>query len=159
MSMMEWAKDELNLYFKEDDDYSRMVKSDVLEVLRVLCNQGHTGLSASIVMGFIKRLWKWKPLTPLTGEDDEWNEVAEGVMQNKRCSAVFKRENGAYYLDGRCFTEPPSNDITFTTKESSIPVTFPFTVPDKTPIYHLKHRTDDMSIEEQLAKGEFTKEE
>ena len=37
-----------------------------------------------------QRLIAGKPITPLTGSDDEFTEVADGVFQNKRCSSVFK---------------------------------------------------------------------
>lgn len=47
----------------------------------------------------MRRLVAAKPLTPLTGTDDEWMEVADGVFQNRRCSSVFKENDGAYDID------------------------------------------------------------
>jgi hypothetical protein len=38
----------------------------------------------------LQRLIAGKPLSPLTGVDDEWMEVGDGVFQNIRCSSVFK---------------------------------------------------------------------
>ena len=40
-------------------------------------------------------MYKYKPLAPLTGEDDEWNDIGKGpdggdLEQNKRCSSVFR---------------------------------------------------------------------
>ena len=43
---------------------------------------------------------RYKNLSPLTGKDDEWNEVGEGMFQNNRVSSVFKdKDNKPYYLD------------------------------------------------------------
>jgi len=45
----------------------------------------------------------YEALTPLTGADDEWLEVQEGVSdddmkyQNKRCYSVFKGTDGRAY--------------------------------------------------------------
>ena len=38
----------------------------------------------------VKRLIACKPLTPLTGEPDEWLECDGGVLQSKRLPSVFK---------------------------------------------------------------------
>ncbi len=158
-NMMDWAKNELKLWNVDvdDDGFSKMASNNVLEVLDVLCNQGHSGMSAPIIMSIIQRLWSWKPLTPLTGEEDEWIEVGYGQCQNKRCHSVFKdRDTGkAHYLDGRVFVEPDGS--TFTCALSSIDIDFPFTVPDK-PIYvYLKYSTDEMDVYEQWKIGAYSR--
>lgn len=153
--LMDWAKDELKLWNTGEDAFGEMMSSDVLEALEVLCSQGHSGMSAPIVMRIIQRLWSWKPLTPLTGEDSEWNEVGSGQYQNKRCPSVFKDiDTGkARYLDGRVFVEP--NGCTFSCELSSVDVDFPFTVPDK-PIYvYLKYDTNDKEVDEQWRDGDY----
>lgn len=45
----------------------------------------------------LRRLCAGKPLSPLTGADDEWNDVGGNagepggtIFQNRRCSRVFK---------------------------------------------------------------------
>lgn len=46
--------------------------------------------------------------------------------QNKRCSHVFKDKDGnAYDIDGKVFREP--DGCCFTSKDSFVPVTFPYT--------------------------------
>ena len=46
------------------------------------------------------KLAKFEALVPITGEDDEWNDVDGGLYQNKRCSAVFKKKDRvAFYVD------------------------------------------------------------
>lgn len=153
--LMDWAKDELKLWNTGEDAFGEMMSSDVLEALEVLCSQGHSGMSAPIVMRMIQRLWSWKPLIPLTGEDSEWNEVGGGQYQNKRCPSVFKDgETGkAHYLDGRIFVEP--DGITFTCSLSSVDIDFPFTVPDKSEYVYLKYSTHDKDVYEQWRDGDY----
>lgn len=90
----------------------------------------------------ITRLLDWKPIVPLTGNDDEWS-VQESwgddrhTQQNKVCSAVF-RDNydnkTAHYLYGRVYSENGGHSW-FTGNrgviQSSIPIEFPFWVPDR----------------------------
>ena len=157
-SLMDWAKNELKLWNVDDDGFGEMVSNDVLEVIGVLCNQGHSGMSAPIIMEIIHRLWSWKPLTPLTGEDGEWTDELDpegNTLMNKRCPAVFKdKETGkAFYLDGRVFVEPNGN--TFTGNLSSVDIDFPYTVPDKPMYVYLKYSTDEKEVDEQWRDGDY----
>jgi hypothetical protein len=103
---------------------------NVLELLEVFAEQGHSGSSAPYVLNLFNKLAKFKPISPLTGEDNEWTEVGEEVFQNKRDSAVFKKgkDGKAYWLDGRIFKD--KNGSTFTSNKSSIPVKFPWIRPE-----------------------------
>lgn len=75
-------------------------KIGLLELIAVFSKQGHSGGSAPITIETFKELASFKPLTPLTGKDDEWNEVRHGEWQNKRLSSVFKDKDGkAYDID------------------------------------------------------------
>ena len=155
-SMLKWAEDELKRY--NFDFYGDNMNKAVLEVLKTLVDQGHSGMSASIVIQLVDRLWAWKPLTPLTGEDDEWTDdidPAGNKWQNKRYSAVFKnKETGECYdVEGRIFAEP--DGIKFTCRESKVPVEFPYMPPDKYPVYKLKYNSDEKSVEEQLKDGDY----
>ncbi len=105
MGTKEYGRKELERigYFKEGDDpYNDSVANAILELLEVFDNQGHSGFSAPYTARMFHRLAMFKPLTPLTGEDDEWNEVS-GCFQNKRYSAVFKdsKDGKAYNIEGR----------------------------------------------------------
>lgn len=55
-------------------------------------------MSIGVTKGILNRLIDCKPLTPLTGEDNEWVEVSRATendpytqYQNSRCSSVFKK--------------------------------------------------------------------
>lgn len=146
MSMMEWAKRELDLAgFKENDDPDDMnnwMRNDVLKLLEMFVEQGHSGFSANYAIKLFQTLASWKPLSPLTGEPDEWTEVGPDVWQNKRASNVFKGEDGrAYWSDGVVFWEWHSSpDIDdgkpyksyFTSRDSRVFIdSFPWTMPEK----------------------------
>lgn len=111
------------------DEMQEALCKHVLELLRVFSDEGHSGSTAPYTVNMFKKLAMFEPLVPLTGEDWEWAEVSDGVFQNKRCSRVFKqadRFNGQPYdLDGRVFREP--NGMCYTSKESMVPITFPYT--------------------------------
>lgn len=64
------------------------------------------------------------PLSPLTGEDSEWNEIGEGRFQNRRSSRVFKDEDGrAYDIEGRVFRDGAG---CYTSRDSRVYVEFPY---------------------------------
>ena len=108
------------------DEMNRWMADDVIDMLRLFSTHGHSGSSAPFALAVFDALAKWKPWGPLTGQDDEWNEVGEGVYQNRRCSRVFKDADGsAYDIEGRIFREP--DGCCFTNGESRTPVTFPYT--------------------------------
>ena len=131
------AKKEFEL-IGTDELYGDLLRDSVLEVLEVLENQNHSGFSARAIIKYIDRLWMQKPLTPLTGEDDEWEETDDSESQNKRYSAVFKNKNTGECcnIEGRIFVEP--DGAAFSCRESVVPVKFPYTVPDKPEYIYLK---------------------
>lgn len=108
----------------EDLEWQRHVSKGALGLVRMFAKQGHSGFSAAYMLGLITKLMDYKPLTPLTGEDDEWHEVEPGTWQNKRCSRVFKDTSGAYDIEGIVWED--SDGFTFTNFASRVPVSFPY---------------------------------
>lgn len=142
MALLKWAEKELALAGYPDglpdDDMNKWLRDGVLKLLSAFCEEGHSGSSAPFAVSLFTRLASWKPLSPLTGEDGEWNEVGTGVWQNNRAPNVFKEADGAYWSDGIVFWEWWENPETgersksyFTSRDSRVPITFPFTMPDK----------------------------
>lgn len=130
MGLLDFAEVELERLENTIDDkesykIQRVINKQCLDVLEVLCNQGHSGTSAPYIMGLVNKLWRGVPLTSLTGEKDEWVEH-EFVLQNKRCSRVFrsKDSDSSYIIDAIYFCEP-NDDAFFTCKESVREITFP----------------------------------
>lgn len=123
---------------KFKDEMQEAICTHVLELLKVFADEGHSGSTAPYTVDMFKKLAMFEPLVPLTGEDWEWTEVSTGGFQNRRCSRVFKqadRFNGqAYDIDGIVFydwyTDPETGEKSksyYTSKDSFVPVTFPYT--------------------------------
>ena len=137
------------------DEMQAMLCEHVLELLTVFSNEGHSGSTAPYAIDMFSRLAKFHPIAPITGEDWEWTEVSERMgskcWQNKRCSSIFKDEDGtAYDIDGKVFWEwavsydddgKPNGKAYrsyYTGRESRVPVTFPYVKP-KEPIYEYRY--------------------
>lgn len=93
--LKKWAMKEIELAKKSGcDEYMNGVFNSALKSVIALYEDGHTGLSASITRTVVDRLITMKPLTELTGDDDEWTETHRNEYvsyQNNRCSSVFKK--------------------------------------------------------------------
>lgn len=132
--IVEHAKLELQAVGYNLDDQeegpNKWIVKNILELLEMFSAQGHSGSSASYCIEVFSKLASFEPLAPLTGEDDEWEDVSEmcerPTWQNKRCTHVFKDGTGkAYDVSGRIFSGP--DGITYTSSNnSSVPVTFPY---------------------------------
>lgn len=85
MSIIDQAKDELRRANFGEEDSAVMIG-----ILETFFGQWDSGVSVSVVAPVLQRLIAGQPLSPLTGEDDEWVEVGPSVFQNKRCGSVFK---------------------------------------------------------------------
>lgn len=110
----------------QENGPNKWIQDNVLELIRVFGKQGHSGMSASYCISIFEKLARFEPLCPLTGADDEWNNVAEDMWQNNRCSHVFKGADGrAYDIDARIFREP--DGCCFTNYDSRVYITFPYT--------------------------------
>lgn len=99
MSIRSQAKEELRRINFGEEDSEVMMK-----IIDMFLDQWDSGGAVAAVFPVLKRLIAGKPLSPLTGEADEWIEVGDGVFQNRRMSSVFKdlRFHGgklAYDLD------------------------------------------------------------
>lgn len=134
------------------DEMQGMICDHVMKLIDIFSEEGHSGSTAPYAINMFKKLASFKPLTPLTGEDDEWIKHDYGVdpkWQNKRLSSVFKDANGdCYNIDGKVFWEwcapwegresqEPYKSY-YTCKESRVPVTFPYTPLDE-PIYEYRY--------------------
>lgn len=127
--LIKYAKNELNRI--THDEYQERINRDVLELIKVISRQGHSGFSVNCVLNCFNRLARFKPLSPLTDEDNEWEEVTSGEYQNKRCSSVFKDKDGkAFNIEGKVFSDDDGKTW-FQNGQSRIEVTFPYTVPDE----------------------------
>ena len=144
MSLVSFAEQEFDILEKLNDPENQYLvlefKDEIMKLVKKFGESGQSGGSApyvaSAITNCLKDLLMYKSLTPVMNLDDEWIEVAENLMQNKRCSALFKSiDTGkCHYLDAvifretyddgdtGCFTGNIGNNI----KSSMIVKQFPF---------------------------------
>lgn len=101
-----FAKKELGLagLFDKDSDYDGMLGEAVMELMQVFSGQGHSGCSAAMTMAIFDKLADWKPLTELTDNADEWNDISEYQggkpgWQSSRSPSCFSEDGGKTYWD------------------------------------------------------------
>jgi hypothetical protein len=97
MSLIEQAKAELAIANFGEEDSRTMV-----EILRKFFDQWDSGGAVYVAAPVLQRLIAGKPLVPLTGLEGEWYQPvpSDPILQNKRCSSVFKGPDGlAYDID------------------------------------------------------------
>lgn len=134
--MVDYAKRELDILCPPDengrkDPMQEMVDKNVMDIVTMFAEQGHSGMSASYVLGILERVMRFKPIKPLTGKDDEWEDIGGGGEQNKRCSSVFRHNHNkatAYDIDGKVFSDDGGQTF-YSCRESWVLVTFPYTPP------------------------------
>lgn len=92
MSVIEHARSELKLSNFDAREGAKII--DRMERFFDDYDSGGAVMAASAMLpdsdAVFKRLVRCLPLTPLTGEPDEWHECGDGVFQNVRCPSVFK---------------------------------------------------------------------
>jgi hypothetical protein len=165
MSLVAYAESELDrIGMTDEDGYNGMMRKHLIHMVKEFADEGHSGFSASYALQCLKKLMKFKPLSPLTGEDEEWTDVTaiSGVphFQNKRCGSVFKdgKDGQAYDIDGKVFWEWYKDEdgvehkTYYTSFESRVPVTFPYAVPDE-PIYEYRYSDSEPPAPPQNESG------
>lgn len=130
-NMLSFAKEELRRLRSLDgkpDEMQDAIEANVLGMVELFAAGGHSGSSAAYTLGILEKVLAFKPVTPLTGEADEWTAVDSGydmVAQNKRCFHVFKRADGtAYDINAVIFRDPDGS--TWSGSDGSRDVTFPY---------------------------------
>lgn len=123
----------------ETDEMQKMICANIIEICEKFDGQGHSGSSANYAIAMLNRVLRYKPISPLTGEESEWHCVSEAdpsnprtpVFQNVRDSEVFKegKDGKAYWMCGRVFRDPKG--CTFTNRDSRVNIEFPWVHPEK----------------------------
>lgn len=102
---LDWARHEIELAIEQERDfeYGKGCYESALKAFECLCNDGHSGMSFSTTLDILNRLAKNRPLSPIEGAPDEWEESEWTTddcvkhYRNKRLSSLFKD----VYPDGR----------------------------------------------------------
>lgn len=96
-----------------DKDNRPIIEEFREEILALVDKFGQSGQSggsapyvAAAISSAVKKLCLFEPICPITGHEDEWNDVSmhssgETLYQNKRCSALFKdsKDSPAHYVN------------------------------------------------------------
>jgi hypothetical protein len=164
-NLLSHAERELDLIgLTEEDEYNGMMRKHILHMISEFADEGHSGFSASYAISILSKLLDFKPLSPLTGEDSEWNDIAQygdgtTLYQNNRRSSVFKDADGSCYdIDGKVFWEWYKDEDSkpfksfYTNRDSRVEVTFPYTAPDK-PIYEYRQSDAEPRSPAQTEEG------
>lgn len=129
-----------------NDDVNSRMRNHIIDIIERFSEEGHSGASAGYAINILSRLLAYKPLSPLTGEDDEWMEIGTDndgstIYQSTREHSVFKQNGQAYWMDGIVFWEwysaPDIDDgkpykVYYTSKDSRVNIdSFPWEMPDK----------------------------
>lgn len=92
--------------YDADSDYGGMIGQAVQALVELFASQGHSGMSAHIVLDVFNRVARFKTLTPITSDPSEWMDVADmmpngdpPLWQNKRQSSCFSNDGGRTYYD------------------------------------------------------------
>ena len=89
------------------DEIQERICYDILDILKVISDQGHSGSSIGYLMHILNILVKYRSITPLTGESDEWDEpYGLNFCVNKRDPRVIKYNDGTcVFTDGKIFVD------------------------------------------------------
>jgi hypothetical protein len=93
--------------FAERSDYGGVLGNAVMKMIRVFAEEGHSGGSASIALAAFERLARFKTLTPITSNPEEWTEIHKDMSpaglgtcwQSRRCPSCFSYDGGKTYYD------------------------------------------------------------
>ena len=157
MSMLEWAKKEVELakeherkiskefeesYGEALFDYGGACYDSALKAFKSLTEDNHSGMSIKITKQILNRLIDGSPLTPIEDREDIWNEVTRNkkdniiIYQCSRMSSLFKyvyENSKVTYSDGDrsyCFDiTNPDIRYSFGLVTNIINEMFPITMP------------------------------
>jgi hypothetical protein len=102
MGLVEHARRELELCGQYDED--PLFADSLVKAVEAFASYGHSGGSADVGVEMLYRLLQYKPLSPLTSDPVEWEDVSvfagRPMWQNKRDSTVFSYDGGKTWGDG-----------------------------------------------------------
>ena len=107
-TLVEHARRELELSGQTAEDPS--YAASIVAAVAAFASYGHSGGSAEVAIEQLHDLLRFRPLSPLTSDPDEWFDQGEisgtPLWQNRRDSAAFSRDGGQtwYFVDDRAGT-------------------------------------------------------
>jgi hypothetical protein len=110
-NLVDHAIRELRLCGQYDEDPS--YATTIINAIAVFASYGHSGGSAAVATYHINELLRFKTLSPLTDDPEEWTYHDEktwgapgGIYQSVRNPACFSEDGGKTYYDVDDKTKP-----------------------------------------------------
>lgn len=121
------------------DSAEEAIVSQLRQLVTVIASQNHSGSSLFGVLQLLDRLVNLKPLTPLTGADSEWvaAEHDPAILQNVRCSTVFKIDGKAVDAGMKPVYITPDGVAVTRSTDPAPEITFPY-MPGLPPIIEVQ---------------------
>lgn len=123
-SLIEYAKREFSElgWDKTDDQMQKMACENILELLDVLENQGHTNFSVQYVLSQFNQLARFQPITQIKDEPRFWAKGEHGGQHSKEFS-LFKENGVIKWQNGIVFVTP--RNTSWQSSDSSVIVELP----------------------------------
>lgn len=87
-----------------EDPMSRVIYASTLDMMYAFTQVGHSGGSAEIHTWMVADLLRFKSLSPLTDDPEEWEDISDfmgpgptGVWQSKRNGSMMSEDGGKTY--------------------------------------------------------------
>jgi len=87
-----------------EDTIQQHICYHLMDLLDVFNEGEHSGASANYTLKLFAKLANFEQIAPLSGNEREWFETADGIFQNKRNGAVFE-ETKSYYINAIIFID------------------------------------------------------
>ena len=97
-------------------DLPEQTKVNMRIIISLYSAYGYFGRTEDEVAEKIIALVKFKNLSPLTDNPDEWEQMQEGLWKNKRNGGAFSQNGGKtfYYIrGGACFENPWPQQVSY----------------------------------------------
>lgn len=91
--------------YSADSDYSGMIPDAVMALVKPFAEARHSGSSAMLTLEIFNRVARFKTLSPVTNDPEEWMEIGRDMLppaqkdlwQNRRDSSCFSEDGGKTY--------------------------------------------------------------
>ena len=100
----------------EKIDLPEEVKTNIRIIISLYSAYGYFGRTEHEVAEKIMSLVKFKNLSPLTDDPEEWEQMQEGLWTNRRNGRAFSQNGGKtfYYTGGgACFENPWPQHVSY----------------------------------------------
>lgn len=88
---------------KSESDYNGMLYKATLDLIKTFSKQGHSGMSASMVIDLFTKLSSYKTLSDITSKKSDWMDVSEmsgqPMWQSNRNPSIFSKDGGSTWYD------------------------------------------------------------